>query len=107
MRLGSVENEDDGGIVDGVKGIQQLQMLTDKLHRLIHLLSLTIDVTFNIQDLASRLKAGAEDSWESTDQTVSDLNMCFVQLRIHKSRLESLTTRSIGISTPARSSICQ
>jgi hypothetical protein len=103
QRLASTDSENNDEIVHGIKAIQRLQFLTDKLHRLTHLLNQTIDVAVHLENFAQRLRTSTNSY--HIEQTRSDLQLYMIEQRIHESRLTSLANRSTGINNLVRVSL--
>lgn len=82
--------------------VQKLQILTDKLHQISHILTLNINVGIQIQRFARRLKS----AWLPLDFTSNwAFDECEVKMeeflfahRTHKGRIDSMLERSRGIS---------
>lgn len=96
----SPEGGSEGGsddLTEGAKRIRQLQMQADKFHRLQHILMLSIMTATNIHAFVTNLTDDTSNQGD-VSETMADLNMYMIQLRISKSRLDLLITRCAGIS---------
>lgn len=96
----------DGDIDADFSDIRKLQILTDKLRRLSHVLHINTEVGLAIRDFARRLRAAwgaiSEDEMAKFEEFDSGVEMFLFQHRTHKSRIDSILERADGISTLVR-----
>ena len=96
----------DGDIDADFSDIRKLQILTDKLRRLSHVLHMNTEVGLAIRDFARRLQASwgalSQDEIAKFEEFDSGIEMFLFQHRTHKSRIDSILGRADGISTLVR-----
>ncbi|KAH8590049.1 hypothetical protein B0O99DRAFT_691894 [Bisporella sp. PMI_857] len=96
----------DGDIDADFSDIRKLQILTDKLRRLSHVLHMNTELALAFQDFARRLR----DAWGTiSDSEIvifeefdSGIEQFLFQHRTHKSRIDSILERAAGISSLVR-----
>lgn len=82
--------------------IQNLQILTDRLHQISHILMLNMNVGSHVQSFVRRLKSawlplGSSSTWVF-DECDAKMEEFLSVNRTHKGRIDSMVERSRGIS---------
>lgn len=82
--------------------MQNLQILTDKLHQISHILMLNMNVGGHVQNFVRRLKSawlpiGSSSTWVFDDCDAKMEEFLSVN-RTHKGRIDSMIDRSRGVS---------
>lgn len=97
----------DGDIDADFSDIRKLQILTDKLRRLSHVLRMNTEIGLAIQDFARRLRAAWGGSVSGEEGARFDdfdvvIEQFLFQHRTHKGRIDSVLERADGISSLVR-----
>lgn len=96
----------DGDIDADFSDIRKLQILTDKLRRLAHVLHMNMEIGLAIQDFARRLRVTwgsiSEEEVAKFEEFDSVIEQFLFQHRTHKSRIDSILERADGISSLVR-----
>jgi len=91
----------DGDIDTDFSDIRKLQLLTDKLRRLCHILQLNINLGTQLKSCMQQIKdrtCAVSSSVSSFDSFNSQMDLFISQHRTHLARIESLVSRAQGVS---------
>ena len=93
---------DKGDLNVDFSDVQNLQILTDKLQRISHILMLNLKVCTQIQRFVRRLKSARfpldfASRW-AFDECEAKIEECLFAHQTHKGRIDSMVERSKGIS---------
>lgn len=92
----------EGDIEADFSDTRRLHILTDKLRRLTHLLSLNIEVGMRLQDFMRRICKASPPNKSLTPafgDFDSDLDLFLFQHRTHQARIKSMLQRADGIGS--------
>lgn len=91
----------EGDIDTDFSDIRKLQLLTDKLRRLCHILQLNINLGAQLKSCMQQMKdrtCAVSSSVSSFDSFNSQMDLFVSQHRTHLARIESLVSRAQGVS---------
>lgn len=99
--LSNIEPPDRDGVIGAAfRDVRQLQIMTDKLKQLVHLIELNRRVCEGLDALSKRMLSRSRTETVTSFQTYETMmGNCMFQLETNISRLKSMITRADGVSS--------